>query len=372
MKIAQRITACLFVAFLVISLAINIILPDIIYSDSEKRELSAFPKLNAQTVIDGAFMSEFDTYASDQFFARDNWVQGKGMFDYLLGNRKLNGVYLADGRYMRDIDVNSERLDDNIAAIKALAEKSDVPVTLMIAPEAISIYSEKLPSYAAPADLDAIVERIKNELGESVRVVYPKDVLKAHKAEDVYFKTDHHWTMLGAYYAYNELRGIKTDNKPTFIEVANNFRGSMVLKAGVKLPWDELDKIYVPDRISNDNFAVVVNRGYGDEDGVMFDTSALSTTDKYRYFQGGDMPLMAIGSTGEGSALVVKDSFCNTLLPYLARDYKTTYVTDLRYNRQSQAQYARDMGVDEIILVYGLDSLCNEYSIAGLANATTR
>ena len=56
------------------------------------------------------------------------------------------------------------------------------------------------------------------------------------------------------------------------------------------------------------------------------------------------------------------------LLPYLARDYATTYVADMRFNRQSPAQYASDMQVEEIILVYSVSSICDEFSLAWLAN----
>ena len=100
----------------------------------------------------------------------------------------------------------------------------------------------------------------------------------------------------------------------------------------------------------------------------MFCDEFLNEFDKYRYFQGGDQPLMAIGSVGEGSALVLKDSFANVMLPYLALENEVTYVADTRYNRQSQAEYAKAMDVDEVILIYSPDSLCNEFSLVNLGN----
>lgn len=371
MKISNKILAFIFLSFLLIAGAINFILPDKEYSESEKRSLTQMPEFNVSNIMSGKFMSEFDKYTGDQFFGRDAWVQAKGMSQYLIGNRMLNGVYITDNRYMRELSVNDERLENNLNAILSLAEKSNLPVTLIIAPEAASIYKDELPSYASPTDQDAIVNKIKEKLGDKVKVIYPKDTLNEHRDEYIYFRGDHHWTMLGAYYAYNEFlesKGKEPIAMPEFKTVSDDFKGTMFSKAGIKLPHIPLDTIEVPTDITNDNFLIAVNRGGADEDGVMFDDTHLDTADKYRYFQGGDQPLMAIASIGEGRAFVLKDSFCNVMLPYLARDYELTYVADVRYNRQSPSQYAKDIGADEIILVYGTDSLCNEYALSNLGN----
>lgn len=357
MNKTNRIIACILMVFIALSAIISLILPDREYSESEKRELMTKP---------GSF-SEFDTYASDQFFARDAWVSLKGSIDYLLGARKINDVYYAGGRFMRDFKVNEERLRDNLEAIKKLADKSDIPVHLLLVPEAVAIYEDTLPPFAEPDNQDELAAYIKSELID-VNVIWPKDVLAQHKDEQIYFNTDHHWTPRGALYAYNELAkslGREMVKMPEFEVLSDDFRGSMRLKAGLPFGRDELTK---PEGVENEDFAVVINNGEREYDGKMFDMAHIES-DPYRVYQGGDHPIMAVASkAGEGSALVIKDSFFNVMLPYMAQDYKTVYVTDTRYNRGSQAQYAADMQVDEIILVYSLDSLVNEYSITYLAN----
>ncbi|MEG2857502.1 MAG: hypothetical protein RR994_02660, partial [Clostridia bacterium] len=90
MKTSYRILAWLFTAFLAVGLIVNTILPDKGYSDSEKRELGALPKFTASSALAGDFTREFDTYVSDQFFARDMWVSIKGMSQYLSGMKLLN------------------------------------------------------------------------------------------------------------------------------------------------------------------------------------------------------------------------------------------------------------------------------------------
>ncbi len=365
MKNANRIVAGIFILFLFGSLLVNLILPDTLYSESEKRELQQMPDFTVNSVMSGEFTSKFDKYASDQFFARDSWVLAKGLSQYFIGQRKLNGVYITDNAYIRELTVNEERLNNNLDAIASLAEKSNIPVTLLVAPEASTIYEDKLPLGEMSKE-KFVLEKVYEKLGGKVNVVYPKDTLLEHRDEYIYFRGDHHWTMRGALYAYNALRG--REERYEFTTIADDFKGTMVTKAGVKLPWISLDKIDVPVGISNDNFAISVNRGGADEDGEMYYPEFLQEFDKYRFFQGGDQPLMAIGSTGEGSALVLKDSFANVMLPYLAKDRKTTYVADTRYNRQSQAEYAKAMGVDEIILIYSPDSLSNEFSLVNLGN----
>lgn len=365
MKNANRFIAGIFILFMLGSLVTNLILPDALYSESEKRELQQMPTFNESTAMSGEFTSNFDKYASDQFFARDSWVFAKGLSQYLIGQRKLNGVYITEDAYIRELLVNEERLENNLDAILKLAEKSEKPVTLLVVPEASTIYEDKLP-LGEKSKESPVIDKVYEKLEGKVNVVYPKEVLMKHRDEYIYFKGDHHWTMRGAYYAYNELNDINRNY--TFKTVADDFKGSMVTKAGMKLPWISLDKIEVPVEITNDKFAISVNRGGSDEDGMMFYEEFLDEFDKYRYFQGGDQPLMAIGSVGEGRTLVLKDSFANVMLPYLALENEITYVADTRYNRQSQSEYAKAMDVDEIILIYSPDSLCNEFSLINLGN----
>ena len=373
MKVSYRITAGLFLAFLSCAAVVNLALPDRSYSESEKRELQAFPSWSVARTLDGVFMKEFDSYANDQFFGRDAWVQAKGMSQYLAGQRLIHDVYLAGGRYMGNFKLEDEkRFTDNLAAIRRLAEKSPLPVSLLIAPEEVGIYSDLLPSFAQTEDQDALAARIARELGDRVTVVWTKSALSPHREEEIYFRTDHHWTPRGALYGYNAWRRAlgKTERPmPEFETVSRNFRGSMLFKAGIRLPWLPEDTLTIPKGITNEQFSVVINDGKTERDGLMFDFSYLNGEDQYRIYQGGNQPLMAISSaTGRGRALVLKDSFCNVLLPYLASDYETVYVADMRYNRQSPAQYAADMGVDEIVLVYSMSSICDEFSLAWLAN----
>ena len=365
MKNSNRIIAGIFIIFLFLSLVVNIVLPDNLYSESEKRELDQMPDFTLDTVISGDFTSKFDKYASDQFFGRDTWVFAKGLSQYLIGQKKLNGVYITEDRYIRELVVNKERLENNLDAILKLAEKSGKPVTLLVVPEASTIYEDNLPLGETSKE-NHVIDRVYEKLGGKINIVYPKDILQENKDEYIYFNGDHHWTMKGAYYAYSQMTG--TDKAYNFITVADDFKGTMVTKAGVKLPWIPHDKIEVPEEITNDYFAISVNRDGSDADGEMFYPEFLGEFDKYRYFQGGDQPLMAIGSVGKGTSFVLKDSFANVMLPYLALDNEVTYVADTRYNRQSPSEYAKTMNVDEIILIYSPDSLCNEFSLVNLGN----
>ena len=365
MKKSKRITAGIFIVFLLVSLALNVVLPDVQYSEIEKRELEIMPEFTLNTVLSGDFTSRFDKYSSDQFYGRDSWVFAKGLSQYLIGLRKLNGVYITEDAYIRELLVNEERLEKNLDAILKLSEKSGKSVTLLIVPEASTIYEDKLP-LGEKSKESQVIDKVYEKLSGKVNIVYPKETLMQHKNEYIYFKGDHHWTMRGAYYAYNELNDINRNYN--FVSVAEDFKGSMVTKAGVKLPWISLDKIEVPKEITNDHFAISVNRDGSDTDGQMFCHEFLDEFDKYRYFQGGDQPLMAIGSVGKGTSLVLKDSFANVMLPYIAIENEKTYVADTRYNRQSPSEYAKAMNVDEIILIYSPDSLCNEFSLVNLGN----
>lgn len=373
MKISNRILALIFVIFIACAAVIHCVVPEKEYSESEKRELSKLPDLSIKRFLDGNFTKDFDSYVSDQFFARDKWVHCKGMSQFLSGKRLLNDVFITNDRYIGNFKIEKqERLHKNLKAIQTLALKSDVPIYLLMVPETVGIYKELLPPFAIPDDQNALAEMIYRKLKDDVTIVWPQETLYNHRNEYIYYRTDHHWTPRGALYGYNELRramGRPEVPMPKFEAVNDQFHGSMLFKAGLGLPWIQPDQLQRPDTYINENFAVTVDDGKGEKDGLMFEKVYLKGEDKYRYYQGGNHPLMAIASnTGTGRVLVIKDSFCNVMMPYLASNYKTVYVTDMRFNRMSMVQYAKDMQIDEIILVYSVSSLCNESSISLLGN----
>ena len=214
-------------------------------------------------------------------------------------------------------------------------------------------------------------------MGQNVKTIPLHDVMMSHRTEYIYFRTDHHWTALGAYYAYVQFctaKGITPHNLSDY-EVSQfpGFLGSFYNDGGK------------PDAMKNDPDTVnayhpvsaTASMKYGDNENstltggqVIFDESTASASLKYGTFIMGDNPLTVIEnpevSNGE-SCIVVKESFGNAFVPFLVDHYQTVYVVDYRYYSGSVTQLARDKGVKDVLFVNNLSAIRGSYQMGKLA-----
>ena len=214
-------------------------------------------------------------------------------------------------------------------------------------------------------------------MGQNVKTIPLHDVMMSHRTEYIYFRTDHHWTALGAYYAYVQFctaKGITPHNLSDY-EVSQfpGFLGSFYNDGGK------------PDAMKNNPDTVnayhpvraTASMKYGDNENstltggqVIFDESTASASLKYGTFIMGDNPFTVIEnpevSNGE-SCIVVKESFGNAFVPFLVDHYQTVYVVDYRYYSGSVTQLARDKGVKDVLFVNNLSAIRGSYQMGKLA-----
>ena len=95
-RYAIFITA-IFCAFIGVFMVANALSPDRDFSPLENRVLQQLPSPSLETVKNGAFMRQFETYLTDQFFARDTWTAAKAVSERMLGKKENNGVYFCEG-----------------------------------------------------------------------------------------------------------------------------------------------------------------------------------------------------------------------------------------------------------------------------------
>lgn len=162
--------------------------------------LSEKPKLTIGSLTSGSYMEQYESYQSDQFIGRNMWRKLKVTLNRFGGSKEENGVFIGKkNQLLEDIAApDKDLLHSNVAAIKAFSERySDIPVTMLLVPDAANILSSSLPSLATVADQSTSIGLVKKELGDSVQWVDAVKVLNKHKDEKIYYKTDHHWTTSG-------------------------------------------------------------------------------------------------------------------------------------------------------------------------------
>ena len=214
-------------------------------------------------------------------------------------------------------------------------------------------------------------------MGQNVKTIPLHDVMMSHRTEYIYFRTDHHWTALGAYYAYVQFctaKGITPHNLSDY-EVSQfpGFLGSFYNDGGKPYAMkNDPDTVNAYHPVS-----VTASMKYGDNENstltggqVIFDESTASASLKYGTFIMGDNPFTVIEnpevSNGE-SCIVVKESFGNAFVPFLVDHYQTVYVVDYRYYSGSVTQLARDKGVKDVLFVNNLSAIRGSYQMGKLA-----
>lgn len=355
-KTMQIATAVLFCAFVAGFGVLHLLLPDRIFSPTENRTLASLPEFSWDALVDGSFTADLEEYLADQFPLRDDWMGLKSRYEYLLGKREFHDVFLAGDTLISNI-TDTSRAEQNLSYIQSLLEKTDKPVYLGLIPTAAEIWKDKLPYGAPTFDQLSYLEQAK-ELGAIW--VDMAGVLKEHADEPIYYRTDHHWTSLGAYYGYTALldaAGIAVPELGEGTVVSNDFYGTLYSTSGVH--W--LDPDIIEHYVSGEG--VTVENGQTGEIGGLYVESKLEEKDKYSHFLGGNNPLYIVrnpNAATDKKLLVVRDSYSDSLAPFLSQTYSEIHLIDLRYYRTSVAMYAEMMEMDEIFVCYSVENFVKD------------
>ena len=155
--------SALFCGFLLFFLAAGAIAPDKTFSQVENRELAQMPAFSMKTVSTGEFMSKFETYMTDQFVFRDQWVAFKSIIERVLGKQENNGVYFCgqDTLITRFDEPDGEKVSGNLNYVNKFVENVDIPVYLSLIPTQACIWADRLPEGAPNASQTAVLEQAK-------------------------------------------------------------------------------------------------------------------------------------------------------------------------------------------------------------------
>ena len=347
--------------------------PDHLLSAGENRLLQQKPSFSGQRFLEEAYQQEYEKYLSDQFLFRDKWVSLKTKLDILSGKKEINGVYLAnDGSLIErhlpseiDPDIAEKKLYDLCNLIKKYEQfnknkMKETDIKVMLVPTADIIYREKLPPYAGYFDQTAYLHKANNILGEE-HFIDVERVLSEHSDEYLYYRTDHHWTTLGAFYGYQEY--CKVMKKDSLIEfkkpkyklqtVSNDFYGSLSRKTQLYKRPDEI----ILYRTPGDQEVRVSYDGVRESKQGIYDFDAVaSARDQYEIFLGGNHGFARIETECENqrTLLVIKDSYANCMIPFLISDYKRIVIVDPRHYRGSMDELVRNEDFTQILVLYNV------------------
>ena len=364
-----RFLTAFFCLFLGGFLIWHVLLPDRARSETENRTLAQRPVLTWSALADGSFTRAAEDYFADQFPLRDGWTGLKARLEQLLGKREFNGVYLCGDTLIAEVNPPLDGLEEkNLGHVARLAERTEIPVYLGLIPSAAEIWREKLPEGAESWDQASFIQR-----ASALEGAEPIDLLTAlrgHEEEDIFYRTDHHWTTLGAYYGYAAVmetlgRGEETlgpeEAKEWELPVSDGFQGTLYSQSGIH--WLEPDSIEF--WVEEGDLSVTSWRDGTPKEAGLYEYDYLGEKDKYSAFLGGNQPLCVIrNEEGTGKLLLIRDSYADSLAPFLARHFEEVHLLDLRYYRGSAAAYAGENGVDAVVILQSVPNFITDLNLA--------
>ena len=399
-KILQYPIAVLFALFISVFFLVDVFNSDRAFSEFENTSLAQKPAFSWSSFVDGSFGSKYVKYINEQFLGRDNWISMKAVADMGLGRIESHGVTYGDDHYlMEKLEIVEDQnypanagtnivkqtsLDRSNGMVSSFLQMYDQPITFSLVPNSYAILEDEVPTGFPGADQQAYTQQIYRTLSEAddqLEIVDFSDALSQHKDEYIYYRTDHHWTTLGAYYAYVAYCEQKGLTPVSLEELKENkvedFYGTFYSKA--KRPSQPADTITWYD-VDVDEFAFVANLQQDkqlaqlgevvQEDGLellrvdgMMDRRKFEVRDKYAAFMWGNSGYVKIKSShnlnhqeGKTSRLLLfKDSYTNSMIPYLTYNYDEIIVVDLRYMAKSTKELMQEE-FDDIFVMYNFST----------------
>ncbi len=359
----NRIIAGVFAGYIFIIAIAGLIIPDKTFSENENRLLASFPKLVWEDILSGKFSSDVETYIADQFPLRDSWITLKTLSVLALGKQDSGGVYFGKDDYLIDKwdSVDIERFDKNLEYVKTFAQAMQdlgVNVDLMLVPTAAAILTDKLPAFAPEIDQLDLIERA---LQSGVDIVDVYSPLAAHESDYIYYRTDHHWTSLGAYLAYAAYMPDTLPMSEYEKEIlTSDFFGTTWSKIGLpNAVADDLEGWYTPRPLFTEhNLSGEISQG-------IYEREHLTAKDKYPVYMGGNQSVTKItgGPANGKKLLLIKDSYGNTFAQFAPNDFEEVHMIDLRYYKTSVSAYMEQEGITDVLVLYNLKTFAEDKNI---------
>lgn len=377
----KRIDSATVALFLTVTVGFAVafwLVPDRAFSASENRVLQTLPSPSVRSWFEGTLPMHLSDYYTDQIPLRSELLGLASTAQIAVGRGEANGVlwdghdrlavrrfdaYLDRATRAEDTDLyDPTHIEASLDAVASLDAGADVPVTLLIAPRAVDVAGG---DFGYPTTLsDGLHEAILNAADGRFDNVDVWGTLRAmhERGDAVYYRTDHHWTTLGAYTAYRAILaswGMEDEALPAdafTVREIPDFYGTSWSRAGLYgVSPDTLEIWEAPD---DDAYAALDTDGnvliYG-----FIDKRYLTTKDKYGAFLGGTHSLIRVECTEHTDRprlLVARDSFASAAIPFLARHFDIVAV-NLSGGMTELSTYAAQYGCDRILILCNAENL---------------
>ncbi|WP_313344074.1 DHHW family protein [Sedimentibacter sp.] len=402
----------IFISLIYIIAILNMLTPkNKTVSEVENRSLTQKPVFSVENILSGKYSRDFESFFTDHFFNREKLVKISKEITSLKGVKREEEAFLVDfaGQNVggnEDTEDNSEKTEDNntegntkgnllilndtvMELYKFKEDKAklyadmintvssslgeEVQVYSLLAPIRIEFLNNEKYKNLSDSQHDAI-EFVNNNFSKNIAAVDAYTPIKEHIDEYVYYRTDHHWTSLGAYYAYTgfaKQAGHEVVSLDSYKEgEAPGFLGHIsTVNPSEKVNNNPDNVIYYNPPVKTDMKVFYYDKETGEKksyNGKVINKTYVDLDQKYGVFLGGDFPLGVIKTNAKSDRkiMVIKDSYGNAFIPFLTPHYREIYVVDPRHYKESIVDLVKDNNIGEVmflnyILTTNFDSFMN-------------
>ena len=372
--------------------AASVIKPSKAFSELENRFLQTRPEFSWSSLADGSFGQAYEAYIADQFPARDGWVTLKTYAQRLRGMRDMNGIYFGSGGHLLENDGElwaqagggtqwagkKAQAQDNLEFLYSFMDTYEPDmdsVRVLFVPSGSSVLKNRLPAFAPVYPQEQWIRGAAQGFAGRQSFDNPFvelfEILEGHQAEDIYYRTDHHWSMQGAFLAYGawaesiNIAPLAQDDFHMEM-VADDFYGTLYARVHAFGKADEL-WLYSP---GNEDISQYLTLEDGEEIQGLYDWNALETRDTYTFFLHGNHGLARIRTEGneaialpQRKLMVVGDSFANCFVPFVSLHFSQTIVVDLRYLGQELSALIESEGITDILVMYNVKNFSQDRNV---------
>ena len=371
-KIRKVITILLCVGIL--SLSIWLLLsPKKNFSENENRYLTKFPVLSAKNLLDGTYTESLSDWLADHFPQRDFFVGLKSQTEILSGRKEIDHIYVAKEDYLIEQYAqpqNTQRIIDTLTRFYEKVSQAEVNINLMLVPTAVTIHKDLLPQNAPASNQLETAQSIYT--ATEIPKIDCTDCLFTGVSEgQLYYRTDHHWTTLGAYYGYLAFCAAKNLQPVSLTSlqkqtVTEDFAGTLYSKVNDYNHKKDSITVYT----NPEDHLTVTYTDTGEVSDSLYNFDYLTEKDKYSLFLNNIHSLIEIEnqtSSSEDVLMLIKDSYANSIVPFLAHHYRKIYVFDTRYYKDGPSSFLSEhKEINDILLLYNMNTLDTESGIRGI------
>lgn len=364
-------TAIVFFSFIVGICIYSFFVKAQSFSETENRNLQQKPEFSLSSFMEGAYQTDMAKFQSDQYYKRESFVQMKTNIERKLGKVIFQDVFVGRKQilFQKSVLVDTGKLKELSTAFNAFAKNyENLNISVMLVPNKATIWEGSLPHTIKNQNQQERMRTFQSMLSEKISWIDVTKPLLDNKDKYLYYRSDHHWTALGASLGFEAYKQQRLKNIPalpyTLEPINRSFFGTLATKSAnyqgrgdvVSIPVMK-DQDYIVDYVKEQKKATSI-----------YVREKATSKNPYDVFLGGNHPLVQIRSvaTNKVNLLLLKDSFANSFLPFLLPYYRSITIVDPRYYYDDIHTLIKDQKIQEILFLYNANTLFSDTSLQGV------